>query len=516
MTISQCTDLPTDQYNSNSLCIYCSVLCNSHTLLTTPYREFTSSVFFNCTEDIKVPYSVFTGSDKTVKCVVSAHDLNSQTDLCVVGTATVDLVPLLIGFPAVEGWYLVEDVYSKDTFGTIKVSFTPLELVSKEIVRSKIEELEQSLVSEQDVPTNFLKKVVAKRTDYLLPVNEKVTQPPTDLPKIENVFKSLADIDELIRSIGAGKVIPGSTKNNNEKGTHNLDIADESEQLKTSSESKLSSQSSSSSSTTTSSPSSSSSSSSSSKSQEKGLICASQAKSEDIESLVEESSEPKPDCEFSVLEEETVLPQSDTLNTPEDNEDSPDILLDTFDITVDTDCLSDTVVSDITQLLQDVQKQAENIENMLVSDEAPGSDRLLDNLKEETACSGEDKTTDLLMDDTADIVPEIEKFEHEGNLSENQEITRSAESDNLNDDSIRIVPDTVEVDPETVEAVQEAAHVAVATEKSGKEDTDVAPQTEVVQTDIISNRATIPEEQNVPFRSNSQPYLKIESQFKSK
>ena len=148
MTVSQCNNLPTDQYDTTSLCVYCSILCKSHPLLTTPYHEFSPSVSFNCTQDIKIPYSVLSGSDNTVRCVLSAHELASQTDLCVVGTATVDLAPLLIGFETVEGWYLVEDVYSKDTFGTIKVSFTPLELLTKEIIRSKIQELEQSLFNQ--------------------------------------------------------------------------------------------------------------------------------------------------------------------------------------------------------------------------------------------------------------------------------------------------------------------------------------------------------------------------------
>ena len=386
MTISHCTNLPVEQYPAASLCLFCTVTCNSRALFTTPYHPFNRSVHLNYTQDITIPYSVFSGSDKTVTCCVSARDVTDDdvTEMegddvtsYVIGSAIVDLAPLLIAFPCIEGWYLIEDVYSKDTFGQIKASFTPLELVTKEIISSKMGESGEVKAPNTPIVTNFLKKT-AKRNDKTIPTKSCPTEAVIECVNIENVFKSLADIDTMIKSIGANKTNPKKQLSDSvNESCDTLNISKDNSVSTKSSSSTASSSSSSSSKSTVKPYNSMSSSNSENLFNQSYPVCTEDVSNidskyyrtneEDSKKLeiygkekgfeLQESTKHKDQNNLS--EAKDGLPKEDDF---EDEGSCP--LLDTFDITVDTTCLSNTI-NDITLLLQSVQRQSHDIEDSL-------------------------------------------------------------------------------------------------------------------------------------------------------
>ena len=279
--------------------------------------------------------------------------------MAVIGSAAVDLALLLIGFPCVEGWYSLEDVYSKDSFGEVKVGLVPLELLNREVIARRMEEeeggLERSVMVEEE--TNFLKR---------RPEREVGRGEECDV-KIDSVFRSLADIDTMIKSIGsAQKTEPAPVV----EEVSVLSVPDPSP-----------SQSSNSPDTSHSSPSPSSSSS------DTTSKCS---------STTYQSSHSIATVDPELAQESDVIVVSDEnhdVTTFSDDEPCP--LLDTFDITVDTECLSDTI-TDIAQLLEDVQRQSQNIDNIMAFGEAFSSDDLReDHCYKETVSEGGGLVEDL-------------------------------------------------------------------------------------------------------------------------
>ena len=382
VTISHCSNLPVDHYPSESLAVFSTVTCHSDTLLTTPFQPFNRTVHFNFTEDITIPYSVFTGSENSVTCCLSARDVTSDDDVIssdgdvIIGSATIDLAPLLIAFPCIEGWYMIEDVYSKDTFGQIKASFTPLELVTKEIIASKMMDLDESvppLLSPE--VTNFLKKT-AKRNDNRVPTNDLEQPDETNRNlNIENVFQSLVDIDNMIKSIGVSKTnYQDQLSCGVDTDTKLFDITEPSASIRA-----TSSPTSFRSSSTTSISSCKSSKSTANKPPSTASLDKKSGPSHVSEIFINEQDLTLKDCDNELdtdAIQQTSNPEelvsygevdvhaSRSLNEEDYQEEDPCPLLDSFDITVDTTCLSDTI-NDITQLLQNVQRQTQGIDHRL-------------------------------------------------------------------------------------------------------------------------------------------------------
>eukprot|EP00116_Pleurobrachia_bachei_P000104 sb/3460366/ len=249
------------------------------------------------TRDMKLPYPLFLSTSNTLSLVVWGCGVGDEGE--VIGTATVDLAPLFLGFPSIEGWYLIQDVYSKDTFGQVKVAFTPLEVVNKERIRDLANC--PTSTSTPDVPetTNFLHRKVQPTASVAI---QRDNQPQQQCD-IRSVFQSLNQVEGMIRSIGQKETL-GDTGEENIGQKETLGDTRE----------------------------------------EKPPV------EEVVEKLVVSHGEIIPSTEES-LSEDDVCP-----------------MLDTFDITVDTECLSETV-SDIASLLENVARQTQHIDQLLNSTE---------------------------------------------------------------------------------------------------------------------------------------------------
>ena len=227
---------------------------------------------------------------------------------------------------------LLQDLYSKDTFGQIKVSFTPLELISRDIVLAGLRGAEGSPVSEPE-NTNFLLRKQGKRPEVDGPVTcEKVVG-------IESVYQSLADINRLISSIGGVAQVHPDPQTLNSSCEISRGSASQSPVLDTP--------------------------------EEPGMLphIPLLSDEDDVSSgdipLYLDTAEPVD--ELLGYEDEGELEMSTKGNAIlEDTGISENPLMDTFDITVETDCLSDTI-SDITQLLKDVQEQTRSLDVQLGS-----------------------------------------------------------------------------------------------------------------------------------------------------
>ena len=322
MILDRIVNLPADQYENQGTQgrhIFCTIHSITQPLLTSSLYPLKAGIKIDNTNDIVVPFEAFRGRDKSLKVVVHVKQSGSiADDPSVIGTASVDLNPLLIGFRYIEGWYNIEDIYSKGNFGQIKVTINPIDPVSREIVSQHFSD-QSERSSQSSSGCNFLKRRV-----IVSAVTNDIISRDVD---ISSVFRTLGDVDGLIQHIQSS-LNPSYDKDNQLRtSVLNTDSCENREYLDAN----------------------------------KG---SSTYRSSHLSSIVDN----KVSIELEDGESNDQNCNQECL--PELNEDAfiehqndDTCLLDSFDVTMETDCLSDTI-SDITQLLKDVKEQSSNIDKM--------------------------------------------------------------------------------------------------------------------------------------------------------